>query len=49
MPVMVDVGMQVSPEPASETPVSSAVSVSEGPMLGLATLAIAPWVSLAAR
>jgi len=36
-PVMVDVGMQVSPVSATEPPTSSAVSVSEGPMLGLAT------------
>ena len=35
-PVMIDVGMQVSPVPASEPPASSAVSVSEGPILGLA-------------
>ena len=36
-PVIIDVGMQVSPVSASESPTSSAVSVSEGPMLGLAT------------
>ena len=36
-PVMIDVGMQVSPVSASESPTSSAVSVSEGQMLGLAT------------
>jgi len=36
-PVMVDVGMQVSPVSATEPPTSSAVSVREGPMLGLAT------------
>ena len=35
--VMVDVGMQVSPVSASESLTSSVVSVSEGPMLGLAT------------
>ena len=34
---MIDVGMQVSPVFASKSPTSSAVSVSEGPMLGLAT------------
>ena len=33
-PIMIDVGMQVSPVSASEPPTSSAVSVSEGPMLG---------------
>jgi len=36
-PVMVDVGMQASLVSASELPASSVVSVSEGPMLGLAT------------
>ena len=36
-PVMIDVGMQVSPVSVNESPTSSAVSVSEGPMLGLAT------------
>jgi len=35
--IMIDVGMQASPVSASESPTSSAVSVSEGPMLGLAT------------
>ena len=35
--VMVDVGMQASPVSASESLTSSVVSVSEGPMLGLAT------------
>jgi len=34
---MTDVGMQVSPVSVNESPTSSAVSVSEGPMLGLAT------------
>jgi len=34
---MVDVGMQASPVSASDSLTSSAVSVSEGPMLGLAT------------
>ena len=33
-PVMVDVGIQECPVPVSEPPASSAVSVSEGPMLG---------------
>ena len=36
-PVMVDVGMQVCPVSATEPPTSSVASVSEGPMLGLAT------------
>jgi len=36
-PVMIDIGMQVSPVSATEPPTSSVVSVSEGPMLGLAT------------
>ena len=36
-PVMVDVGMQVSPVSATEPPTWSVVSVNEGPMLGLAT------------
>jgi len=36
-PVMIDVGMQASPVSATEPPTSSAVSVSEGPMLGLAS------------
>jgi len=36
-PVMIDVGMQVSPVSVNEPPTSSVVSVSEGPMLGLAT------------
>jgi len=34
---MIDVGMQASPVSATEPPTSSAVSVSEGPMLGLAS------------
>jgi len=36
-PVFVDVSTQVSPVSTSEPPVSSVASVSEGPMLGLAT------------
>jgi len=40
---MIDVGIQESPVPASEPPASSAVSVSEGPMLGLATGVPLPW------
>ena len=36
-PVMIDVGMQASPVSAGESLTSSVVSVSEGPMLGLAT------------
>jgi len=36
-PVMIDVGIQESPVPTSEPPALSAGSVSEGPMLGLAT------------
>ena len=36
-PVMIDIGMQASPVSATKPPTSSVVSVSEGPMLGLAT------------
>ena len=36
-PVMIDVGIQECPVSASEPPALGAVSVSEGPMLGLAT------------